>query len=236
MNKTDAVLTIGSGLSQTSKMPCYSFNLSALHCKTGSKLAKIKGSVCYGCYALKGRYAQYKHPINMMPKTDKINHKLWVPSMVYLINHQGNQRDKKYFRWHDSGDIQSLEHLKKIVKVCELTPDVRHWLPTREYKIVRDFLHWESFPDNLTVRLSAHLIDEKAPKVIECQTSTVNKNKPALGVNCKAYRTNKDKKVLSDETFQALTKQEKSKQGFGNCGDCRLCWDKSIDNISYKYH
>ena len=98
MNKTDAILTIGSGLSQTSKMPCYSFNLSALHCKTGSKLAKIKGSVCFGCYALKGNYARYKHPLKMIPKTDKINHKLWVPSMVYLINHQGNQRDRKYFR------------------------------------------------------------------------------------------------------------------------------------------
>jgi len=236
MNRSEATSIIGSGLSQTSKMPCYSFNLSALHCRTGSKLVKIKGSVCYGCYALKGNYARYKHPINMKPKTEKINHPLWVPSMVYLINHQGNQRDKRYFRWHDSGDIQNLEHLKKIAKVCKLTPEVKHWLPTREYKIVRDFLFWESFPDNLTVRLSAHMIDQKAPKVIECQTSTVNKNKSAFGINCNSYRTNKDGKVLSEKAFQGLAKQEKTDEDLGHCGECRLCWDKSIDNISYKYH
>ena len=212
MNKKQATSVIGSGLSQTSKMPCYSFNLSALHCKTGSKLVKIKGSVCYGCYALKGRYAQYKHPINMMPKTEKINHSLWVPSMVYLINHQGNQRDKRYFRWHDSGDIQSLEHLKKIVKVCELTPDVKHWLPTREYKIVRDFLFWEEFPDNLNVILSAHLIDKLPPKMRGVCGSTVTKDKAPLGLNCPANTQN------------------------GQCLDCRACWDKTNKVISYNYH
>ena len=43
-------------LSRTSKMPCESISLDARHCKTGSKLAKIPGSVCNGCYALKGFY------------------------------------------------------------------------------------------------------------------------------------------------------------------------------------
>ena len=98
------------------------------------------------------------------------------------------------------------------MEICKLTPNVKHWLPTREYKIVRDFLHWESFPSNLTVRLSAHKIDEKPPKTSECQTSTVNKDKPALGVQCESFKQD------------------------NKCLDCRLCWDKSIDNISYKYH
>ena len=212
MNKKQATSIIGSGLSQTSKMPCYSFNLSALHCKTGSKLVKIKGSVCYGCYALKGNYARYKHPINMMPKTEKINHKLWVSSMVYLINHQGNQRDKRYFRWHDSGDIQSLEHLKKIVKVCELTPAVKHWLPTREYKTVSDFLKCEEFPANLNVILSAHMIDKLPPKMRGVCGSTVTKDKAPLGLNCPANTQN------------------------GQCLDCRACWNKTNKVISYNYH
>ena len=37
-------------------MPCESISLDARQCKTGSKLAKIPGSVCNGCYALKGFY------------------------------------------------------------------------------------------------------------------------------------------------------------------------------------
>jgi hypothetical protein len=36
------------------------------------------------------------------------------------------------FRWHDSGDVQDLKHLAKIFKVARLTPNIKHWLPTRE--------------------------------------------------------------------------------------------------------
>ena len=35
----------------------------------------------------------------------------WVFAMSVLIN----SKKSKYFRWHDSGDIQSLEHLQKIL-------------------------------------------------------------------------------------------------------------------------
>ena len=103
---------IGSDLSKTTKMPCLSFNLSAEHCITGSKLVNVKGSVCYGCYALGGLYKVYGHIEKMKPKTDKIKNDLWVSSMVWLIENQLGNKDKSYFRWHDSGDIQSIEHLE----------------------------------------------------------------------------------------------------------------------------
>ena len=51
------------GLSQTSKMPCPSFNLSAFSCNNGGKLAQIIGSVCEGCYAMDGHYRMYKNNI-----------------------------------------------------------------------------------------------------------------------------------------------------------------------------
>jgi len=54
MKKIEAIQIIGGDLSATTKMPCKSFNLPAWECKTGSKLAKIKGSVCFNCYAMKG--------------------------------------------------------------------------------------------------------------------------------------------------------------------------------------
>ena len=213
MNRTEAMLTVGSGLSNTSKMPSYSFNLSALDCVTGSKLVGVKGSVCEDCYALGGNYQRYKLPVKMQPKTDKINNPLWVEAMVYLIKHQGNKKDKKYFRWHDSGDIQSLDHLYKIVQVCKKTPNIKHWIPTREYKFVKMYLdiHGE-FPENLTVRLSAHMVDQKAPKIKGLTTSTVHSEKAPIGTVCESY------------------KQQ------NQCLDCRLCWDSSNKNISYKKH
>ncbi len=43
-------------LSKPSKMPCHGFSTPADACQVGSQLRKIPGSVCAGCYALKGRY------------------------------------------------------------------------------------------------------------------------------------------------------------------------------------
>jgi hypothetical protein len=119
---------ITGSLSKPSKMPGHAYGLPAKECKTGSKLVKIKGSTCHGCYALKGCYvfkvvqaAQYK-------RLESIKHPKWVEAMAAQIGAKRN----KFFRWHDSGDVQDVEHLSKIFAVCRLTPDTAHWMPTRE--------------------------------------------------------------------------------------------------------
>ena len=127
-------------LSKPAKMPCFAYNLPALECITGAKLRKIAGSVCAGCYALKGHYIQYAKVIfpAMYKRLESLTNPLWIEAMAYLINNQtGKGIDPRYFRWHDSGDIQSVKHLRQIAQVCELTPTIKHWLPTREYKIVK---------------------------------------------------------------------------------------------------
>jgi hypothetical protein len=212
MNNTEAVLTVGSGLSNTTKMPCSSFNLSAAHCITGSKLTKIKGSVCFGCYALGGNYSRFKHIEKMKPKTQRLTHPNWVESMVYLITYK-NKKDKSFFRWHDSGDVQSLNHLEKIAQVAKLTSHVWHWLPTREYKIVRDYLKKHgNFPENLTVRLSAHMVDQLPPQIPGTVGSAVRDQKAAKGYSCPAPT-----------------------QG-GSCADCRACWNSAVKLVTYKKH
>jgi hypothetical protein len=55
MKVIDALKITGS-LSKPSKMPGWAYGLPAKECKTGGKLAKVPGSVCYDCYALKGCY------------------------------------------------------------------------------------------------------------------------------------------------------------------------------------
>ena len=44
-------------LSNPKKMPSYAWGISALHCIVGSLMAKINGTVCKKCYALKGNYS-----------------------------------------------------------------------------------------------------------------------------------------------------------------------------------
>ena len=117
MNTKEAWALVG-GLSKPSKMPGWSIGIPAKECKTGKKLRQIKNSVCEGCYALKGCYvfkvvqeAQYK-------RLEAIQHPDWVLAMATLIN----SKKPDVFRWHDSGDVQDVQHLEKIFEVCKLTP------------------------------------------------------------------------------------------------------------------
>ena len=154
MQTKEALKIIGGSLSKPSKMPGWSIGLPAKECKTGSKLRKVPGSTCFDCYALKGCYvfkvvqdAQYR-------RLAAIKHPDWVKAMAHLIN----SKKANVFRWHDSGDVQDLDHLNKIYEVCRLTPDRKHWMPTREAWI-KD--HLDSKPDNLVIRFSPPMIGQR---------------------------------------------------------------------------
>ena len=135
---------ITGGLSAPGKMPEGSYNLPASACQTGQKLAQIPGTPCHGCYALKGRYRFNNVQTALARRLESLKHPLWTEAMTVLV------KGKKHFRWHDSGDIQSVAHLKKIFEVCNNTPGTMHWLPTQE----RQYLPLGSYPKNLVIRLS----------------------------------------------------------------------------------
>ena len=190
--KTSEALQIIGGLSNTKKMACWSYGIPAKECKTGSKLRDVKDSTCYGCYALKGCYvfkvvqeAQYR-------RLASIKDPRWAQAMAVAIN----SKRAPEFRWHDSGDVQDLDHLNKIFEVCRLTPGKRHWLPTREAWI-RD--HAKRFPKNLIVRLSMPMVDQ-TPAGSWSNTSTVvtagaSCPAPLQGGKCKDCRNCWNKKI-----------------------------------------
>ena len=136
---------ITGGLSAPGKMPEGSYNLPASACQTGAKLRLIPDTPCYKCYAFKGNYVRYPAVQKALQRRLKsLDHPQWVEAMTVLVKGQ------KHFRWHDSGDIQSVDHLKKIFEVCNNTPGTMHWLPTQE----RKYLPLGSYPKNLVIRLS----------------------------------------------------------------------------------
>ena len=146
-------IKITDSFTKTSKMPGLSYSLPAWECKTGSKLRKIKNSVCSMCYALKGNYTRYKAiKAAQYRRLDATKDPRWVTAMAAVIKRQ------KWFRWHDAGDVQDQQHLNKIFEICRLTPDTRHWLPTREAWI-KD--HLASKPDNLVIRFSPPMMDQR---------------------------------------------------------------------------
>ena len=192
---------ITQSLTRTSKMPGLSYSLPAWACQTGSKLRKIEGTPCFSCYALKGNYVRYPKIKEVQYKRlDSITNPLWVEAMAVQIKNQ------KYFRWHDAGDIQSVEHLRKIFAVAILTPNTKHWLPTQERKYLLE-VDQSEVPDNLIIRLSGSKINGSIPNAWEHTSSVVIENATCPSAN-----------------------QD------GKCMDCRMCWSKDVKNISYGKH
>jgi len=136
---------ITGGLSAPGKMPEGSYNLPASACQTGAKLREIEGTPCHKCYAFKGRYNFPNVKAALARRLESLDHPQWVEAMTTLV------KKKKHFRWHDSGDLQSVQHLIKIFEVCANTPDTMHWLPTQERRYLP--INW-SHPKNLVIRLS----------------------------------------------------------------------------------
>ena len=168
MNIKEAKKIIVS-LSKPDKMPGFAYGIPAAECKTGAKLRLIPNSVCAGCYALKGNYARFPAIVQAQYKRlESIQDPRWVEAMAVVINSQAVSKHK-VFRWHDSGDVQDEAHLMKIFAVCKLTPETRHWLPTRE-AWVKHFL--PQCPQNLVIRFSAPMVNQAAPDTWP-NTSTV---------------------------------------------------------------
>lgn len=220
-------VAIAGTLGHPSKMPGYSYGISAKHCQTGAKLRKVPGSVCSTCYAMTDWYRSWRPLLAGHDRRwNGLRHPLWIDAMVRQISHYCVD-ENAFFRWHDSGDIQGVWHLANIVAVCERTPAVRHWLPTREYGFVSAFLAAAgAIPPNLVVRLSAHMIDAEPvvpPELAHLPTSTVSSAPKSLtgvllvegkgSIECRAVEARDNK-----------------------CGPCRACWSPEVSCVSYPQH
>ena len=201
MLKKEANEIVG-GLSAPGKMPCPSINLPAVACVTGAKLARVPGTTCHGCYALKGRYRFQNVKEAMNRRLEALKDSRWVQAMVTLME------GRKYFRWHDSGDIQSAWHLKRILEVCKQTPSTKHWLPPREAGLLA-LMDPAVIPKNLIIRLSATKVAGAAGKSWHW-TST----------------------VTTDPKQKTCAAPDQK----GKCLDCRACWNRDIKNITYAKH
>lgn len=205
-NPKEAENIIG-GLSNPSKMPCSCYSLPASACKMGMLMAKNPNSICAGCYARKGRYGLPSVKKSLQRRLESLQNPLWVDAMTYLL------KDMPYFRWHDSGDIQDMRHLSMIVDVVKNTPDTMHWIATREYGIITEWIRTRgAFPENFIVRLSATKIDGAAPTKLAESLGVLVSGVMRTDYDCPASHQNNE------------------------CKKCRRCWDKNVFQVNYKKH
>lgn len=195
-------------LSRPSKMPCHGYSLPAKRCQTGKKLHQVEDSVCFDCYALKGRYLFSTVQRALDYRYDALirNPHLWELALTELIR---RKEHSGYFRWHDSGDLQGVYHLRHINNIAYALPDIKFWLPTRETRIVTEFQKHSTVAPNLIIRISSFFKSQR-PNTNFKLTSTVDWS--TSHENCSAPQTN------------------------GMCDSCRRCWDANIPNINYALH
>mgnify|MGYP005816206685 FL=1 len=200
-----------SGLGKPSKMPGYSTSLPASACKVGAKLRKVAGSVCASCYAFKGRYIFPSVQLGLSRRLTALDNPRWADAMSFLIDRSVDKADP-FFRIHDSGDFQSLGHVKEWVKVARANPGVNFWAPSRETRMIKAarMVAGTTWPSNLVIRLSAPMVGQQPAKGMQgYPTSTVDGGQ---GHQCPAPT-----------------------QG-NQCGSCRACWDPTVANIDYHKH
>lgn len=195
-------------VSKTSKMPCKSWSLEAIATCPASKGEDGElVDACKGCYATTGFYLMGNAKKLREHNSEDWKREEWVSEMVYEL------RNQTYFRWFDSGDVAWLKLAEKIYQVCEQTPNVKHWIPTRMYKFPKFKAILDKLNElpNVRVRFSSDSVEGSFTKE-HASTIIPYADSPTDAFICEAYSRG------------------------GKCGDCRACWHKDVPMIAYVAH
>ena len=196
-------------LSKASKMPCRSWSLQALDtCPASRDASGALVDACKGCYATSGNYRFPNVKAPRVHNREDWKRDTWVSDMVKELDND------RYFRWFDSGDIYDVRLARKILEVCEATPWVKHWIPTRMHKFPKFTLvlqRLQSLP-NVVLRLSSDSITGETIEGTTTSTIATLEDAPKGSYVCEAYTRG------------------------GKCDTCRACWDKSVSVVTYIGH
>jgi hypothetical protein len=121
---------------------------------------------------------------------------------------------QRYFRWFDSGDMYSIDLAEKMLQVMELTPWVKHWLPTRMLKFskFKPIIEKMQALPNVMVRFSSDSVTGEFTHEHGSTIVPVADKAPKDAFICRAYEHD------------------------GRCNGCRACYDKAIPLIAYVAH
>jgi hypothetical protein len=198
-------------LSKTGKLDgVKSWSLQAVKTCPGSIDTATGGLVpaCQGCYAIGGNYL---FPNVVAPREfnqQDWKRDAWVSDMVDAL------RNDRYFRWFDSGDMYDVRLAQKMLQVMTLTPDVKHWLPTRMHKFAKFapvIAAMQALP-NVMVRASSDSVTGDYTPGVHGSTIVPSLDAPDGVTICHAATND------------------------GKCGPCRACYSKDVPVIGYVAH
>ena len=141
-----------------------------LHISTGNKkigrthnfsmapgLSCINCTECINyCYDIKACW-QYENVRNARAENLAMMRMDMDATFRQIDDYISRKRRNKYFRWHVSGDILSIEYFNYMVQIARRHPDWLFWTYTKAYGYVNAWIKEhgrDALPDNLSVMFS----------------------------------------------------------------------------------
>jgi protein gp37 len=220
----------------------------------------VRDETCAHCYAL-GRRFRWNHA-NQIDRALRLEYlqrlvrenqlRTWVDWMTSQLNrlrpdepfpspapapfaHGGPVR---YLRWHDSGDLFHEQYARAIFRVCEATPKVAHWLPTRMGRLIKSLVQrGVTVPPNLSILVSVQRGGALESAQVEAVQAVLNAQ-PSARIGLSYFvvgpRSRQVDRHLVQRQFgagavacPAITAKDKADRV---CAGCRRCWAASVDS------
>ncbi len=155
-----------------------------------------KSDFCVDCYAMKGNFQRFKLQAKFAQGT---------------INLPSKLRD--LFRWHVSGDFDSVEYIHFAIEVVRANPDTKFWAYTRSWNVAELLPHLEILRALPNMQLFA-----------SCDTT--------MPMPPEDWRVGY---IVGDDRFRGMTCLEQ----IGKMPDCRACGYcpiKTRGNVGFQLH
>jgi hypothetical protein len=224
----------------------------------------LRDEACEHCYALKGWYRlDLSHQVDRVLRLEHLQRLISEHRLPTWIDWAGDELNAlppdeplppslrgqglpdawcrgeriRYMRWHDSGDLFHGEYALAILKVCEATPQVAHWLPTRMGHLVSSMVQKGAvIPNNLSILVSV----QQGGALEQFQIQAVRqvlKAQPHARIGLSYFVTGPAKRTVDMRMIEdqfgrgavicpALTELEPEDR---KCAGCRRCWAAHID-------
>jgi len=225
-SKREADTLRGMHMSKSSKMPCYSFDLSVY-------LSGCAARCIYGimkiCYDITNFHTMEwnKARQNLLRRNhDLLESKYFTSVMINELLEDGD----RWFRFFGAGDFPDIESMHKIMDVCRKINlvkvnnefvDKKFWIPTSREDILVEYLETgNTIPDNVCIRFSSPSIGNPSLPQLPYITQLFEKH----GVCYSTTTMNKDEATCGASITHT------------SCGRCRDCWDKTNKITVYLLH
>lgn len=197
----------------------------------------IQSHICSTCYGDKGHY-QTHGPQNIRLNNWVLLHregfdawKRWMAGRLISLFWEDH---KGFFRFHSTGDVFSWDYWMAIRTLVRGFPNLRFWLPTHNYRLMRRAAREGGFPFNLSVGLSQIYRSAHGQRVDAAYRYIRRKQLDAHIFKCYVFRNTKE---LPNGVWVCPASGRHNQKKAHSCraAQCSRCYE-GTDHVAFRWH